>query len=574
MRTTANILGCLILALALSLTAGCGDDGDDGGATGSNPGADVTIPDSTCPADEALACGYDGQCADVGLELATCQVARCIEGCCAAAAAPTFSSCEAQGAGPCEEGACSDSGACIVVTAADGKFCNEELSDACSSYTCSGGNCVASALEICDDNNECTTDSCSVECADGECSASCNHDAVADGSLCNDQNACTGADACSAGVCGGTEDLCECEVNEDCLAKDTDLCDAVGLVCDVENSKCVESATEAVVCDDAEVSTCEEIACEPSSGACVVSQKEEYATCDDGDACTGCAPGVEECNNAHDYCNSNGVCQSGSGTPCACAEDVDCAPFDDGDLCNGSWGCVDGACAELDGAIDCSDQQAPVCHTIACAPESGTCDAFPSAEGEPCDDADDPNGACVAARACSADQVCEVTELVEDGVSCGEAGETCAAGVCATPVEPTLCEQYCDAVTANCADENAITWAADCATDCAGWPEGEDGDTAANTTHCRLYHAGAAADDAALHCPHASPDGGGVCVDPDLCADVTCDAPPAPACEGDTAMTYAAEGTCDGGVCSYATSPVDCTATGQGCSDGQCVDSE
>jgi uncharacterized surface protein with fasciclin (FAS1) repeats len=85
-------------------------------------------------------------------------------------------------------------------------------------------------------------------------------------------------------------------------------------------------------------------------------------------------------------------------------------------------------------------------------------------------------------------------------------------GVCVDP-EPTVCEQYCDAVAANCTDMNALTWTADCATDCAGWPEGEAGDTGANTTHCRLYHAGVAADDAALHCPHASADGGGVCVD-------------------------------------------------------------
>ena len=83
-------------------------------------------------------------------------------------------------------------------------------------------------------------------------------------------------------------------------------------------------------------------------------------------------------------------------------------------------------------------------------------------------------------------------------------------GVC---VDPPVCDQYCEAVTANCTDENALTWTDDCATDCAGWPEGEAGDTAANTTHCRLYHAGAAAMDAALHCPHASADGGGVCVD-------------------------------------------------------------
>ena len=76
-----------------------------------------------------------------------------------------------------------------------------------------------------------------------------------------------------------------------------------------------------------------------------------------------------------------------------------------------------------------------------------------------------------------------------------------------------LCEDYCATVELNCTEDNAITWTVDCLTDCGGWPEGADGDTAVNTTHCRLYHAGVAADDPALHCPHASPDGGDVCVD-------------------------------------------------------------
>ena len=36
-----------------------------------------------------------------------------------------------------------------------------------------------------------------------------------------------------------------------------------------------------------------------------------------------------------------------------------------------------------------------------------------------------------------------------------------------------------------------------------------------NSVQCRIYHAGdPAAVDPATHCPHASPDGGGVCPDP------------------------------------------------------------
>jgi hypothetical protein len=81
-------------------------------------------------------------------------------------------------------------------------------------------------------------------------------------------------------------------------------------------------------------------------------------------------------------------------------------------------------------------------------------------------------------------------------------------GVC------TVCAEYCALVAENCVGDNAITFDADCETDCAAYTLGEDGDTGADTAHCRLYHAGApAATDPALHCPHASPSGGGVCIE-------------------------------------------------------------
>ena len=57
-------------------------------------------------------------------------------------------------------------------------------------------------------------------------------------------------------------------------------------------------------------------------------------------------------------------------------------------------------------------------------------------------------------------------------------------------------------------------------------PEGQEGDTANDSAHCRLYHANAAAEEPALHCPHAGPDGGGVCTACGPCdsAGMVCDA--------------------------------------------------
>jgi hypothetical protein len=72
----------------------------------------------------------------------------------------------------------------------------------------------------------------------------------------------------------------------------------------------------------------------------------------------------------------------------------------------------------------------------------------------------------------------------------------------------------------------------------------------------------------------------GACVDipVDPCANVICDQPPAPACEGDEAVVWVAGlGTCDGetGDCVYTEeSRTDCTLEGRYCEDGACVEAD
>ena len=83
------------------------------------------------------------------------------------------------------------------------------------------------------------------------------------------------------------------------------------------------------------------------------------------------------------------------------------------------------------------------------------------------------------------------------------------------------CAAYCAKIQMNCtaasgdAGGNAQYMdAATCNTYCtsaAGWPAGMTGATSGNTIGCRLYHAGAAAADPVLHCPHAGPTGGDTC---------------------------------------------------------------
>jgi hypothetical protein len=87
-------------------------------------------------------------------------------------------------------------------------------------------------------------------------------------------------------------------------------------------------------------------------------------------------------------------------------------------------------------------------------------------------------------------------------------------------VAPT-CGAYCAKIQMNCSATGdagggnvQYASAADCNTYCttsAGWPTGVTNDQSGNTIGCRLYHAGAAAADPVLHCPHAGPTGGTVC---------------------------------------------------------------
>jgi hypothetical protein len=75
------------------------------------------------------------------------------------------------------------------------------------------------------------------------------------------------------------------------------------------------------------------------------------------------------------------------------------------------------------------------------------------------------------------------------------------------------CTAYCATIATNCTGANEqYDNENECVTECASWPVGTPIDQAGDTLGCHNYHAGAAAADPGLHCPHAGPTGGGVCV--------------------------------------------------------------
>ncbi|MEC9071255.1 MAG: hypothetical protein VX938_02705, partial [Myxococcota bacterium] len=178
---------------------------------------------------------------------------------------------------------------------------------------CPGGHeCVAGAcyalcgVEVedlcegveCDDSIDCTTDAC--DPTTGQCVS------TADDALCDDADACNGAETCDvdsgclAGTAVETDDQISCTVDacdpttgevthtaDDTLCDDADVCTGVE-TCDVDNDCQAGTSVES----DDQID-CTVDACDPATGE--VTHTADDATCDDADLCTVDICGVAGC---------------------------------------------------------------------------------------------------------------------------------------------------------------------------------------------------------------------------------------------------------------------------------------
>ncbi|HEY2775229.1 MAG TPA: hypothetical protein VGK20_14370, partial [Candidatus Binatia bacterium] len=267
----------------------------------------------------------------------------------------------------------------------DGNFCT--VGDTCVDGACRG------APNSCNDNNDCTTDSCDTELQ------ACSN--LATTGSCDDGNFCTVGDTCLDGACRGTPNTCD--DNNDCT---TDSCDgelqqcshvAHGGSCDDGNfctvgdtcsdGRCVGAPN---TCDDG--NTCTNDSCDSEGQACAHTNNTN--SCDDGLFCDG----------ASDFC-SGGVC-TGNGNPCpgpdgdsncaeSCNEELhDCSaadpngsPCDDGLFCDGSDTCQEGSCSSHAGN-PCAGNGGQ-CQNQACDEESSSCATGNAPDNTPCDDNND-----------------------------------------------------------------------------------------------------------------------------------------------------------------------------------------
>ncbi|MDX2024714.1 MAG: hypothetical protein SF187_31010 [Deltaproteobacteria bacterium] len=440
-------------------------------------------------------------------------------------------------------------GTCSTPTKANGTTCNDgntcTQTDSCQSGLCGGGNpitCVA--LDQCHAAGVC----------DGK-SGTCSNPAKANGTTCNDGNACTQADTCQTGACQGANPVV-------CTAQDS--CHDVG-VCDPAKGTCSTPAkADGTTCNDGNACTRADVcsggsckggnpvvcvaqdqchvagACDATTGTCSNPAAADGTTCNDGLVCTSadkCNQGT--CTGAAVVCNDGIACTADAcveaqggctvdKSTCGCTKDADC---NDGNACNGVETCNQQTLSCNKGvAVNCQ-QLDNVCNVGTCVPTTGACVATPRADGTTCND----NNACTQTDSCQKGTCTgsnPITCATPD--QCHTAG-TCnpSTGVCSNPVKPN---------GSTCNDGNACTQTDTCQSGTC---------TGANPLVCRAIdqcHLAGVCDTSKGTCSQPQAPNGTKCNDGNACTQTdTCQA-----------------GACAGG------NPINCTALDQCHSAGTC----
>ena len=228
----------------------------------------------------------------------------------------------------------------------------------CSACASEPGFCLSGAPLGCDDDNECTVDSC-------DPAVGCEYSPLT-GTACDDGDACTADDACSGGKCSPQGPIL-CFDDNDCTE---DACDSA--------SGCTFTAIGGD-CDDGDACTTSDVCAGGACGGAPV-------TCADGDKCT-----ADVCDTA------TGKCHNPTLPGCACATNADC---DDNNACTAGEACVAGTCAPGKPVVCAADGNP--CSDEVCDPAVGC--TFPS-NGTPCDD----GNACTVGDACNAGACADLT---------------------------------------------------------------------------------------------------------------------------------------------------------------------
>jgi hypothetical protein len=292
----------------------------------------------------------------------------------------------------CQAGICSGT-PLTGPTCDDGNACTQ--TDTCESGVCTGSNPLADG-EPCDGSG-----TCGATCQSGECSGS----PKADGTTCDDGNACTHTDTCQSGTCtGGSPVVCtaldQCHLAGTC-APATGLCSEPdqpnGTTCNDSNACTNPDTCQAGICTGSPLTgaSCND------GNACTQTDTCQSGTCTGGNpvVCTAldpchlagtCAPATGLCSepdqpngttcNDSNACTNPDTCQAGicTGSP------LTGPTCDDGNACTQTDSCQSGTCT---GGSPVACSAVDQCHLPGtCSPVTGICSTPDRADGGRCDD--------------------------------------------------------------------------------------------------------------------------------------------------------------------------------------------
>lgn len=321
----------------------CAVAGAEGTCTLHAEGSD---PEAECAAEPAASCGTVGACDGAGACTFHPTGTGCDDGesCTATDACDGAGTCRGDAPTECSPGAGNE---CCLGSCAAGTGCTTTAglcADRCdatqlaigrSCLGCGGaraaGACMGGGVHTCD----ATSHSLCQQLSCGGVTYSCTNDGGTwqwrAAARCDDGDACTHSDACSAGACAGTAVACTSDACTTRSCNGTATCTSTvrtGVSCE-DGDLCTRADTcsAAGACTGGPRTTCTDTACldrECNGTAACTETPRTGLTCDDGNACTH-----------GETCSGAGACGGGSTIGCD-AMDTTCRDFS----CNGTSTCA------------------------------------------------------------------------------------------------------------------------------------------------------------------------------------------------------------------------------------------
>ena len=447
----------------------------------------------------------------------------------------------------------------------------------------------------------------------------CEPKPLTPGTLCDDGDGCTANEICKSGLCQGGKNICPCQVDADCAAKDDgDLCNGT-LYCDQSSGACEFNPASIVTCSQTDDTACAKKVCEVKTGDCKLTPREDVKqVCVDSDSGKTCKWTAKQAGEVADKgpfvcddgesCTEGDVCKGGdcaAGTfTCTCNADVDCAPEEDGDLCNGTLYCnkaLNPPACVVNAAtkVTCPTVNDSDCVKNTCSAKTGKCTMQVVDSGAICSDGDSctKNDVCLLGKCQPGTQTCECQTAADclvkdDGNPCNgvpycdktkgapKCVENPNSAIFCTKKDDTAClKNICNPANALCQMTAMNTGGAcDDGSKCTAKTSCDEGECKGELVDCGDGNACTVDScDKALGCVHKE---GAVCDDGNSCTVDLCDAKTGKcafdpkttqgkSCDGDGSGCTVND-TCDLGQC--ITGPqLACTLPTQPCEQAVCL---